>query len=68
MKFLKSEIEECVGPIVDEEIERYTESAHENLSDTDTLVARITDKVTNSKQSVLKALVGSLLNTDMHIL
>lgn len=50
MKFLKTEIEECVGPIVDEEIERYSENAHHNVSDTDTLVARITDKVIKSKE------------------
>ena len=50
MKLLKAEIESCVGPIVDEEIEKYSESAHHNVSDTDTLVSRITEKVIESRE------------------
>lgn len=51
MKWLKSEIEDSIGSIVDEEIERCTEKGgHENVSDTDTLVARIAEKVIKSKQ------------------
>ena len=50
VKSLKSEIETYIGPIVDDEISRYTERGHEHVSDTDTLVARITEKVTKSQQ------------------
>lgn len=50
VKFLKKEIEESIGPLVDEEIELYSESGHEYMSDTETLVARITDKVTKSPE------------------
>lgn len=50
VKFLKAEIEECIGPLVDEEIGQYTESGHEHVSDTDTLVNKITGKVTQSQQ------------------
>lgn len=50
VKFLKTEIEESIGSLVDEEIELYSESGHEYMSDTETLVASITDKVTKSPQ------------------
>ena len=50
VKSLKSEIDGCIGSIVDDEIELYSDSGHEHLSDTDTLVARISQKVTRSQQ------------------
>ncbi|XP_067932583.1 protein broad-minded-like [Watersipora subatra] len=50
VKLLKQEIEDCVGPIVDEELSRCNEGGHENSFDPDTLVSRITDKVTKSHE------------------
>jgi len=51
VKFLKTEIETCIGPVVDEEIERYSENSHhDNMSDTDTLVTNVTQKILKSTQ------------------
>ena len=55
VKHLKTEVEVCIGELIDDEIELYSESGHEYMSDTETLVARITDKVTKSPQLVYLA-------------
>ncbi|XP_041376240.1 protein broad-minded-like isoform X2 [Gigantopelta aegis] len=50
VKELKHRIDELLGPLIDDEIERHSTTSHVATGSSDTLVGRITDQIIHSKQ------------------
>ena len=53
VKELKHRIDELLGPLIDDEIERHSTTSHVATGTSDTLVGRITDQIIHSRQYVL---------------
>lgn len=56
MKVLRRKIEDIIGPLAEEEIERFESSIHDSNGQ-ETLINKITDKILHSRQYVINSIV-----------
>ncbi|OPL32878.1 hypothetical protein AM593_05071, partial [Mytilus galloprovincialis] len=56
VKVLRRKIEDIIGPLAEEEIERFESSIHDSNGQ-ETLINKITDKILHSRQYVINSIV-----------